>query len=253
MNVPDFPVTELFGCQPGYPLNQNLCPPGQGYHNGIDYGCPSGTPIIVNGVTIGISGATGAVTGPHCHVGKWVNGGSVNPGVGNGFSFKSAVVTDVNQDATNGKYVALNGDGARWVYLHMSDNSKVKVGQVLQGGTTEMPLTQGQLDKLIKMGKQDEPRADELNNKDWMNDPGLAVDAIYNGYGKHYYEHRVMKGDIDNLLKDVGITPTQADYDTALGLAYTSPKDFAYWLQGKVKNAPKPDSTILKPGDYHVN
>lgn len=131
-NVTDFPITELFGCQPGYPLNRNLCPPGQGYHNGIDYGCPTGTPIVVNGVTIGISGATGAVTGPHCHVGKWVGGNSVNPGVGNGFKFNNAVVTEVGQDAVNGKYVRVQGDGASWVYLHMSDNGKVKVGQVLQ-------------------------------------------------------------------------------------------------------------------------
>lgn len=132
MNIPDYPVTELFGCQPGYPLNTNLCPPGQGYHNGIDYGCPTGTAIIVNGVTIGLSGATGEVTGPHCHVGKWVNGVALDPGVGNGFIFSSAVVTEVNEDSVNGKYIRVQGDSASWVYLHMSDNSLVKVNQVLE-------------------------------------------------------------------------------------------------------------------------
>lgn len=126
-----YPVTENFGCQPGYPLNQNLCPPGQGFHNGIDYGCPTGTPIVVNGVTIGLSGATGYVTGPHLHVGRWVNGKATNPGVGKGFTFKSAKVTEINQDATNGKYVRVQGDGASWVYLHLSKIGNIKVGQVL--------------------------------------------------------------------------------------------------------------------------
>lgn len=133
MLIQEYPVTELYGCQPGYPLNTNLCPPGQGFHKGIDYGCPSGTPIVVNGTTIGISGATGTVSGPHCHIGKWIGGKFQDPGVGNGFSFTHAVVTEVSQDAVNGKYVALDADGARWVYLHMSDNSKVSVGQALQG------------------------------------------------------------------------------------------------------------------------
>lgn len=131
----DYPITELFGCQPDYPLNQNLCPPGQGFHNGIDYGCPTGTEITVNGVVIGISGATGAVTGPHVHVGHW-NGGTVLPiGPQDGKNVNGAKVTQVSEDSTNGKFVRVgDADGSSWVYLHMSDNSKVSVGQVLQGG-----------------------------------------------------------------------------------------------------------------------
>lgn len=137
----DFPITEYFGCQPGYPLNTNICPPGQGFHNGRDYGCPSGTPIVVNGVTIGLSGKTGYVTGPHLHVGRWVNGKATDPGTG-GFQFNSAVVAEINEDATNGKYVALNADGARWVYLHMSDNNLVQEGQKLEGGASMKPTEQ---------------------------------------------------------------------------------------------------------------
>lgn len=125
-NIPDYPVTTPYGQVPGYPLNN-------GFHNGIDYGCPVATPVVVNGVTIGLSGNTGYSSGPHCHVGRWVNGSSTDPGVGNGFNFHNAVVTECKEDATNGKYVRVYGDGASWVYLHMSDNSKVSVGKVLQG------------------------------------------------------------------------------------------------------------------------
>lgn len=130
-----YPITQPYGYDPSYPLNG-------GNHLGVDYGCPVGTPIVVNGVTIGLSGSTGAVTGPHLHVGRWVNGKATDPGKG-GFSFNSAQVTEVSQDPTNGKFVRVQGDGASWVYLHMSDNSKVKVGQVLQGdnmSSTRKPI-----------------------------------------------------------------------------------------------------------------
>lgn len=126
-----FPITTPYGYVAGYPLNN-------GFHNGIDYGCPSGTPVKVNGVTIGLSGATGYATGPHLHVGRWLGGTVTDPGVGGGFHFTSAVVTQISEDATNGKYVRVQGDGASWVYLHLSQNNLVKVGDKLQGGTQDM-------------------------------------------------------------------------------------------------------------------
>ena len=132
-NVPDFPVTTPFGWVPGYPLNN-------GYHNGIDYGCPVGTTVIVNGVTIGLTGNTGSSTGPHCHVGRWVGGKATDPGVGGGFTFQSAVVTEINEDNVNGKYVRVQGDGASWVYLHLSNNQLVSVGQELEGGEMAEPI-----------------------------------------------------------------------------------------------------------------
>lgn len=123
----DYPVTQGYGYDPNYPLNA-------GTHKGIDYGCPVGTPIIVNGVQIGLSGATGYVTGPHLHVGRWVNGQPTNPGVGGGFQFNDAKVTEVGQDATNGKFVRVQADGASWVYLHMSQQT-ASVGQVLKNNS----------------------------------------------------------------------------------------------------------------------
>lgn len=128
MNIIDYPVTTPYGYVPGYPLNN-------GFHQGIDYGAPVGTPVVVNGVMIGLSGNTGYSSGPHCHVGKWLGGVVQNP-LNGGFVFNSAVVTEINEDATNGKYVRVQGDGYSWVYLHLSDNSKVKVGQVLKGAET---------------------------------------------------------------------------------------------------------------------
>lgn len=127
----NYPVTTPFGWVAGYPLNQDAAHPGQGFHNGIDYGYPMGTPVVVNGVTIGLSNNTGASTGPHLHVGKYVGGSVQDPGVGNGFSFNSAVVFDTGSDATNGKYVRITGDGALWNYLHLGTILVTK-GQVLK-------------------------------------------------------------------------------------------------------------------------
>lgn len=64
--------------------------------------------------------------------------------------------------------------------------------QVIQGG--DMPLTSGQIDKLIKMGLNREPTAEELGNQDYANNPGLAIDTFWNNGGKDTYEHPVTPG-----------------------------------------------------------
>lgn len=129
MLVQDYPVTTPYGQVPGYPLND-------GFHRGIDYGCPTGTPVIVNGMTIGLSGNSGSANGqpidPHCHVGKWVNGVVQNPGVGNGFTLPDATVFDTGYDDVNGNYVRISSDGVIWVYLHLSVIN-VSKGQIVQG------------------------------------------------------------------------------------------------------------------------
>lgn len=138
----DYPITFPYGATDP-PYGSVALP----YHRGEDRAMPTGTPINVNGVTIGLSGNTGLSTGSHLHVGRFVNGADTPPN-GGGFQFDSAVVTEINEDPTNGKYVRLQGDGASWVYLHMSDNSLVTVGQVLQGGTVQPP-TDAQIDATI--------------------------------------------------------------------------------------------------------
>lgn len=128
MNAQDYPVTLGYKATTA-PYGTAARP----YHRGIDYGCPIGTPVVVNGVTIGLSGATGFVTGAHLHVGRWVNGADTNPA--GGFNFDSAIVTEIHTDPNNenGKFVRVQADGASWVYLHLSE-IKVTVGQELKGG-----------------------------------------------------------------------------------------------------------------------
>lgn len=102
------------------------------YHRGVDYGAPEGTPLLVNGVLVGITGHTGFVTGPHLHLGHWVSGRDVDPGKG-GFKVNGAKVLRIGEDNVNGKYVHVgDADGSYWVYLHLS-RVDVKVGQELKG------------------------------------------------------------------------------------------------------------------------
>lgn len=149
MLVQDYPITTPYGPVKDYPLNN-------GFHQGIDYGCPDGTAVIVNGVTIGLSNNTGASTGSHCHVGKFVDGMVQNPGVGNGFSFDSAVVFDTGFDNTDGNYVRITGDGAVWNYLHL-EKVLVTKGQVLKGELTMSPEVDARFEDikqtLIDQGK----------------------------------------------------------------------------------------------------
>lgn len=61
------------------------------------------------------------------------------------------------------------------------------VDEPFKKGEAEMPITQTQLDKLIKMSLNREPTAQELSNQDWMNNPGLAIDTFWENGGKQGY------------------------------------------------------------------
>ncbi len=57
----------------------------------------------------------------------------------------------------------------------------------LKGG--DMPITSGQVDKLIKMSLNREPTAAELGNVDYQNNPGLAIDTFWNNGGEAVYKN----------------------------------------------------------------
>ncbi len=153
----DYPLTTAYGWVDGYPLNLDpVNHPRQGFHKGEDYYMPEGTPIVVNGVQIGVSGATGNVTGPHVHVGRWVGGSATAPN-GAGWNLDNPHVTDVGYDEANGNYVGLlDGQGARWVYLHMREKSAaVKGNDVLanlpkynEGGNMPSLVTRDDLESM---------------------------------------------------------------------------------------------------------
>lgn len=122
-----YPVTFAYGATDGtyYGPHGSIGP----YHRGDDRAMPEGTPVLVNGIQVGIAGHTGAASGPHLHIGRFVGGKDTDPH-GQGFTFPSATVTQIGSDSVNGNFVRVSAAGASWVYLHLLAVS-CHVGQVL--------------------------------------------------------------------------------------------------------------------------
>ena len=161
----DYPVSFPFGAT-SHPYT------AASPHKGEDRACPTGTPVLVNGVAIGLVGNSGLSFGSHLHIGKFTQNGTLMPPNGQGFHFGTARVLTVSADATNGNYVRLLADGYCYVYLHLS-KTLVTVGQTLnatlptpqQPQGDEMIANHDQAQKLYKMLRPNSnPSSDELNS-----------------------------------------------------------------------------------------
>ena len=142
-----YPITTKYGWVKGYPLHTDKYDPavpliqrskypgkGYGFHTGVDRAMPIGTLIIVNGTIIGRSGNTGASTGAHLHIGRFILGISTDP-KDKGFSFGATYkmyVLATGYSSANGNYIRLRSAtyGHVYLYCHLSKIT-CKVGQRL--------------------------------------------------------------------------------------------------------------------------
>lgn len=179
----DYPVTFPYGATDDYWYG----PKGKigPYHRGDDREMPTGTPVVINGVQIGLSGATGTVSGPHIHIGKYINGADHNPR-GLGFTFKSAVVHSVDNldDDANGKWVRLNADGAYWVYLHLSKVT-CKPGQKLVPSKPK-PASPKPVYTTVRPGEGLSHIARRAGYKDWWSPTSWIRLSRLNGKGLNW-------------------------------------------------------------------
>lgn len=156
-------------------------------HRGDDRACPIGTPVIINGITIGLTGATGKVTGPHLHIQESLNSYTNTRKPQNAFKPGTVVNIDPNGtqgDGSFGKFITIrNADGWDDSYCHLSQINVTK-GQIIGG---DMPITPTQVDKVIKMGLHRPSTEAELNNPEKQSNPGKLIDEVWASGGEQQY------------------------------------------------------------------
>ena len=126
----EYPVTFAYKAQDGkyYGTNGSV---GL-YHRGEDRKAPLGTPIIVQGVTIGEVGKSGLASGYHCHFQCMVGGNDVSPVP---YRFTGGKVVRADFHTQFGYHVRIqHADGTIMIYAHLS-KINVSVGQVIKLST----------------------------------------------------------------------------------------------------------------------
>lgn len=161
---------------------------GMSGHNGWDIGLPCGTPVVAPFAGSVYSGNDPSGYGLFI----FVSDGS-----------KEAVVAHLSRidvksgGVAEGQYIGLSGTtgNSNGCHLHFGirplpyNNNNGFLGYVdpenyFKGGDM---LTPGQQDKLIKGILGREPNATELNDTNWRDNPGLAIDTLWEHGGKQRF------------------------------------------------------------------
>lgn len=137
-------------------------------HLGDDRAMPVGTPIIVNGEIIGLSGNSGKSTGAHEHTQEVKYGVVVKPESGGYDVPKPVVCTETGKKLDIGNFIRYrDGDGRIWSKFHLSE-VKIKVGDIIGGSMTPLVNEGDAVNVFTALGYP--PNANDKAaaiNKDW--------------------------------------------------------------------------------------
>lgn len=156
MNALDYPVTFGYGATDGYYYGKGgVAGP---YHRGNDRPTPIGIPVVVSGVVIGKTGATGLVSGPHLHTQEWT--GKVISTRQPQNEGKPGVVVAVGEASQWGKYVSIrNEDGWVTSYCHLSE-VHVQEGRIINEGG-DMKISEAVARQLYPLYLHREPESED--------------------------------------------------------------------------------------------
>jgi len=181
-----YPVTRPFGVYgpeySNYPGNK---------HPGTDYGLPANIPVVA-----GMSG-TVKVFLSTAKIGRgnevWITDGAYSRRV----CHLNRVDVQNGQQVTEGQPIGLSGftgyvvdaqgkvgtEGGAHLHDELLINGQyVDVDKFLK--EEDMPLTPGQLDRLIKAMLGRDPTTEELNNPAYLKSAGLAIETFWNNGGE---------------------------------------------------------------------
>lgn len=179
MTASDYPIN--------FPYGATVAPYSPTHpHRGDDHPCPAGTPLVINGITLGLTGATGFVSGPHLHIQEWQNDYANTRKPQN--AFKPGTVVNIDPSGTQGdgsfgKFITIQtADGWNDSYCHLSQIN-VTVGQKIGDSMANTLATLDEVNDLCvgMLGLE------ASTNQNFLNNVGIPIsDAIRNIF--HYQE-----------------------------------------------------------------
>lgn len=202
MTAKDYSVTFGFGAYDGVFYSK------EHPHRGNDRPTPTGTPIVIGNTTIGLTGATGLVSGPHLHTQAGNDFYAQNPFNPTGHEFKAGTVVQTGTASEWGNYIIIKSGDVYVVYAHLS-KINVRTGQGVGMATSASEVTEVYEQNLFR-------KPDPNGLKTWMGKDPLTVRRGVSRSGEAKTMHKKAKEALVEVKKIPSLEAAIADKDKLL-------------------------------------